>query len=157
MDFFLCSFYLCLLLSWHLSGKPQRQRQEECLISQTTCPARNSSSWNKMKNADIVQGCIHPYGENRASNYKAMHICENRPFLVIPQRWIEVMILSAICGALGCCPICQIYIVSLLGPAIILKFDNIFDSLLCSKHFLNFYFQRKLTALLFFAIHQTCM
>ena len=105
----------------------------------------------------MVQGCIHPHGENRAWNYRAMSIRERRPFMLNLRRWIEVMIPGSICTTLGCCPICQIYIVSLLCPAIILSLIVWLTVYYAQRvFFLNFNFQRKTFSILFYPSYVGC-
>lgn len=86
----------------------------------------------------MVQGCIHPHGEDRAMSNQ-----DSRLFMLIPGRWIAVVTPGTVCVTLGCCPICQIYTVSRLGPAIILSFIVWLTVYYAQHTFLNFYFREK--------------
>lgn len=111
--------YLCVCLSWHCKPQSSKATTRKMRAFTSNMSWRNSFAWNKMRNGDMVQGCVQPHGENTAWNYKAVSIRERRSSVWIPRRWIETVNPGSIGTVLGGCPICQIYVVSLLGPAII--------------------------------------
>ena len=96
-----------------------------------------------MKNADIVQGCIHPHGENRAWNYRAYeHLGEEALHVDSSEMNWSYDPRQHLCHTCLFPSLSDLHWKS-AGPSYNFQLDSVADSLLCSMQFLKLLLSKK--------------
>ena len=96
-----------------------------------------------MKNADTVQGCIHPHGENRVWNYRAYeHPGEEALHVDSSEMNWSYDPRQHLCHTCLFPPLSDLPWKS-AGPSYNFQLDSVADSLLCSMHFFKLLLSKK--------------